>query len=336
MAHSGLYVKLDTNFPDGEKIEEVGLVGAGLYAMALCLAKRLMTDGRLTRPKLYRLGATDDLIAELVRVDLFGLRPDDPTGVYITAWLAWNESVADIEAHRAADAQRKRLTRANRPAGQPDTSERPPAGRADTVLEEKRREEKSHLTDSASESADDDDDDAPQANRKLPRAEGRQQRAVEACELIGDRNHDRAVHRGQVHNGAGHRQACRSSARADHLEAAQRLAADHPDWTPRQIAEHVDAPERPPNTGPDVAGHYAAVEAARRDYDADLPERAPTEALLSGAARARAVLRPGLRAAVDDPTSHQSDEKAPGRPVGGPGDVALRNGGAMAATGTDT
>lgn len=141
MTRSGLYVQLDVNFPDDDKIEAVGLAGAGLYAQALCLSKRLMSDGRLLRSKLYKLGADDELIDRCVECGLFSVRADAPDAVFITAWMGHNDSAAEIEERRAKDAARKRLTRASRPAGlQPDSS-RTPNGRADTV--EKRREEKS-------------------------------------------------------------------------------------------------------------------------------------------------------------------------------------------------
>lgn len=306
-----LFVKLEANWVLNRKIVRVGLDGRGLHATAMCLAKLAETDGWLHRSLLHREGADDALIDRLVEMRLFEADGDN---VRPWGWHRRNPSQGAIDATRNAKAdaakvgnhnrwnhpgdvadcpicnpspQVNRISDRRRVAGESDVSPM----RSPEVEVETETDHHQSSTHEGNERANADDDEAAQATRKLPRAPDRQQRAVEACELIGDRNHDRAVERGQVHNGAGHRQACRSSARADHLEAAQRLAADHPDWTPRQLAEHVDVPERPPNTGPDVAGHYAAVEAARRDYDADLPERAPTDALLSGAARARAQLR---------------------------------------------
>lgn len=112
-----MYVPLDVNFPDDDKIEEAGLAGAGLYAMALCIAKRTMSDGRVTLTKLRRLGADDALVAELVRLDLFRTRADDPGAVWITAFLAHNDDAATVEQKRSSDAQRKRATRRKRPSG---------------------------------------------------------------------------------------------------------------------------------------------------------------------------------------------------------------------------
>jgi hypothetical protein len=121
-----MYVPLDVNFPDDEKIEAVGFDGAGLYVMALCIAKRTQTDGRLTRVKLLRLGATDVQLDALVASDL--VRADGPDHVIITAWLDHNDSADEIAEKRAADALRKRRTRGKRPNGHGETSERTPPG----------------------------------------------------------------------------------------------------------------------------------------------------------------------------------------------------------------
>lgn len=94
MAKGKLFVPLDVNFPDDDKIEAVGLDGAGLYAMSLCLAKRLLEDGRLTRLKLRKLGADDALIDRLVHAGLYTALADD--AVRITAWLGHNEPAESV------------------------------------------------------------------------------------------------------------------------------------------------------------------------------------------------------------------------------------------------
>ena len=125
-----MYVPLDVNFPDDDKIIAAGLDGAGLYAQALCVAKRMEKDGRLTRVHLHRLGGTDALIDHLVQLDLLH---DDGEDVWITAWLDHNESSEELNQRRAKDAQRKRTTRKNRPAGQSRTSAERPVGGVEGV-----------------------------------------------------------------------------------------------------------------------------------------------------------------------------------------------------------
>lgn len=118
-----MYVPLDVNFPDDDKVIAVGLEGAGLYAQALCVAKRLEKDGRLSWAHLRRLGAADELIESLITV---GLLSEDDDGLWITAWLAHNLSQDEIDEKRSSDAKRKRLSRKNRPNGREEASERTP------------------------------------------------------------------------------------------------------------------------------------------------------------------------------------------------------------------
>jgi hypothetical protein len=111
-----MYVPLDVNFPDDPKIMDAPLEVVGVYCMALCVAKRLPTDGVLTESHLRRLGADDGIIAallasDLVRADVSGR----PGHVQITSWLTHNESQAEIESKRQTDAQRKRAARRKRP-----------------------------------------------------------------------------------------------------------------------------------------------------------------------------------------------------------------------------
>lgn len=97
-----LFVQLDVNWVDHPKVMDVGLDGAGLHAMALCLAKRLETDGILDRRHLQRLGASDQLIDLLVEADLFDWIDDDRVQVH--GWLDRNPSQDAIDATRTAKA----------------------------------------------------------------------------------------------------------------------------------------------------------------------------------------------------------------------------------------
>jgi hypothetical protein len=87
---TGLYVKLDTNWPDNPKVIAAGLDGAGLHALALCLAKRFLSDGVIHRAQLLRIGATDDLIDRLLELGLFD--PVDNERVAVHDWLDRNPS----------------------------------------------------------------------------------------------------------------------------------------------------------------------------------------------------------------------------------------------------
>lgn len=95
-----LFVPLDVNWPDHPKVIAAGLDGAGLHAQALCLAKRLNTDGELSRVLLHRLGAPDELIDRLVELGLFDQVDADSIAVH--GWLRRNPSSAAIAARRRA------------------------------------------------------------------------------------------------------------------------------------------------------------------------------------------------------------------------------------------
>lgn len=97
-----LYVQLDVNWPDHHKVIEVGIEGAGLHAIVLCLAKRQETDGWVHRRMLYRQGATDDLID---RVASCGLLDLDGSLVRPHGWHDRNPSQAAIDAKRASKSE---------------------------------------------------------------------------------------------------------------------------------------------------------------------------------------------------------------------------------------
>lgn len=95
-----LYVPLDVNWVDHPKVMEVGLEGAGLHAMAMCIAKRMETDGVLHRTHLLRVGATHELIDQLIEVGL--LDALDDRRIAIHGWLDRNRSQEEIANRRSA------------------------------------------------------------------------------------------------------------------------------------------------------------------------------------------------------------------------------------------
>lgn len=120
----GLFVPLDVAWMDNPKVIRVGLEGAGLHAMAMCLAKRTETDGILHRSQLYRLGATDDLIDHLLAEELLdpvecGKRPgEDPDVVYVVRVHDWhdrNPSQEEIADRRREAGRRGNHSRYNHP-----------------------------------------------------------------------------------------------------------------------------------------------------------------------------------------------------------------------------
>lgn len=101
-----LFVKLETTWADHPKIIAAGLAGRGLHATALCISKRLETDGWIDRALLYREGADDTLIDRLVELELF-----DTEGPRVRPhhWHDRNPSQGAIDATRSAKAEAARL-----------------------------------------------------------------------------------------------------------------------------------------------------------------------------------------------------------------------------------
>lgn len=109
-----LFVQLDTAWPDNVKIIRVGLEGAGLHAIAMCIAKRTETDGVLHRAQLHRVGASDELIDLLIDEGLFdpveyGSRahedPNQAVSFRVHDWHDRNPSQGAIAANRTAKAE---------------------------------------------------------------------------------------------------------------------------------------------------------------------------------------------------------------------------------------
>lgn len=95
-----LYVQLDVNWVDNPKCMDVGIDGMGLHAAALCMAKRMETDGVLHRRHLLRIGGTEELIDRLIDVELLDVVDDRRVRVH--GWLDRNPSHGAIAASRTA------------------------------------------------------------------------------------------------------------------------------------------------------------------------------------------------------------------------------------------
>lgn len=93
-----LFVQLDVNWPENGKVARVGIDGAGLHAVAMCIAKRTETDGWIDRYVLARY-ASDDLVDRLVE---YGLLDAEGDRVRPSDWLDRNPSQGAIDASRAS------------------------------------------------------------------------------------------------------------------------------------------------------------------------------------------------------------------------------------------
>jgi hypothetical protein len=302
----GLYVQLDTNWPDHPKVIAAGLEGAGLHAMALCLAKRLLTDGVLYRAQLCRLGATPELIDRLVDVGL--LEPIDEYRVAVHDWLDRNPSREAIRGNtRGSSLEGRRgnhkrwkhpgpfdtcprcnprsVVTPSRPTSAPD---RPP------ILEGGTTRETQNITNAR-----------VAANAASPlTAEGERQQLIDqAATILAER---RAAIAGGKGPGWVH-SAARGIAKDRHQEAHAillNLPAEVPNLTPTELADRLAPPpaashevdtaarEEAALAGTAAAFNVRAAENQRRLRD--MLDEAPTDpdAQSAHVAEARDALHP--------------------------------------------
>ena len=118
-----LHVQLDVDYYDDPKIIDAGEKAELLYVRSLAFCKKnwradgFISDGQVTRSVAGGLTAVPARVKRLVDVglwervvdeDLFG---GNGKGYRVTAWLKRNPSAAEIEATRAKDSDRKKVTR---------------------------------------------------------------------------------------------------------------------------------------------------------------------------------------------------------------------------------
>lgn len=105
------WFKIDDNFYDHPKVDELSLDAVGLWALCGTYAARHLTDGFIAARRVTRLGGTDELAAELVDAELW-----EPTegGYEFRNWHEYQPTKDGVEAKRDADRERKRKQRRNK------------------------------------------------------------------------------------------------------------------------------------------------------------------------------------------------------------------------------
>lgn len=103
---SRIYVPLDANFFDDDKVLEAGEAAGWLYLAMCAKAKRVDTDGILTRLQVESLHIKgwQKRMERLIAVELIATAADS---YGICGWLNWNDSVEERAAKREADRLRK-------------------------------------------------------------------------------------------------------------------------------------------------------------------------------------------------------------------------------------
>lgn len=107
------WIKLPEEWPEDERVEELGSDAAMLHLSALGNSARHLTNGRVPRRALRRLWPVEDIEAAVAKlVDLEFWKPDDDGGYEIVDWPKYLLSSDEIEKRREVD--RIRQTRKRR------------------------------------------------------------------------------------------------------------------------------------------------------------------------------------------------------------------------------
>lgn len=103
MTASGLYVKLDAEYPTDDEFIEAGPMAELLYVRGLCFCKRKLLNGTISRNQLstVALGIPSPLKHAATLVDV-GLWETTDAGWFICAWFKRNKSAEQITETREA------------------------------------------------------------------------------------------------------------------------------------------------------------------------------------------------------------------------------------------
>ena len=102
------WFKVDDGIHSHPKFLDVSLAAVGLWTMCGAWCSGYLTDGRITRRQVLRLGGDDTLAAELVDAGLWRELED---GYVFHGWDEYQPTREDVEASRAAARERMRKRR---------------------------------------------------------------------------------------------------------------------------------------------------------------------------------------------------------------------------------
>lgn len=240
------FFRVDVGFWDHPKAIAAGRDGRGLYLCAIGWSRSQLTDGRIPAYVLPMLAFKDGMPIDsasaaadrLVEVGLWERTPD---GWQIHDYAEHQQTTDDIEDQRARWRDRKNAQRSREAerTTQDVTGDSPviPTKVTPPESESESESEKSPEKSPSSSSG------PLTVVRAAPPQTTDDDRTRTIIESLGRADHLKALADGvAVRNKAKHLEACIRARWAD-APAAQRLDAQHPDWTADQIASHIIDPE---------------------------------------------------------------------------------------------
>lgn len=105
------WFKVDDNFYDHPKVDELSLEAVGLWTLCGTYAARHLTDGFIPHRRVTRLGGDPDTAAELVDAELW---EETDGGYTFLNWHDYQPTKNKVESRRETDRDRKRKQRRNK------------------------------------------------------------------------------------------------------------------------------------------------------------------------------------------------------------------------------
>ena len=245
------WVKLDDGFFLHPKAIAAGRDARDVYLAALCWSNQQMTDGVIpahTLPLIAALAGVADYDAAASRLVEVQLWHNHVEGWEVHGFLERQQAREQREEWLQRDRERKKAARDARKAQQvpeivqPESERNPDGFQTMSALEKSKSKSKSKSSSKSSSSSSSGplDTTAPTADQTT---DDDRQTINEVIRLLGEADHTRAKADGvRIANPTSHRETCIRNRWPDANQARQ-LAAEHPDWTPQQIARHIEDPE---------------------------------------------------------------------------------------------
>ena len=235
------WVKMDDRWPSNRKLRRVEPLDRLLWCMAIAYSSDQNTDGHLDNGMVemvaFLAGVTkpyesaDRLVAAgLLDLDVDGYKIHDYLDFQPSAKQRDEISNTKAEAGRkggqaSAQARAQAAATADAQAETKQSSSRPVPSRPVPSQPSSSSSGPNHQAPPEPEPTTDDD------------------RIEQTIEALGTADHIKAIADGvSIRNKQSHREECIRRRRTDRQRAAQ-IAAEHPDWTPDQIASHIIDPD---------------------------------------------------------------------------------------------
>lgn len=242
------FARIDTGFHRHPKAGAVGITGRALYISGLCFCAEQLTDGRIPKGSVpivaAEAGVKPSVADALVEVGLWHDRGDHyAVNDYFDRGNPSRASVLQEREAARARAAKGRASRPNHRGSAPEPAQQfgrsSPARAPNEQANGRRSSSASHGLDlglpgftSSSSAVNGRADDDDEVTADDPRVE-------DALAILGQADYDQAVTDGlPIKNPPSYLRGCINGRRLSDLRPLIANAADHPDWTAQQLADH--------------------------------------------------------------------------------------------------